>query len=126
MRPVEYRDIPWMIEAYKDWHTFSGKEPITEQKVIDYVRRWIYRDDENCLVNDDGCAFITYRADPEDEAKVIVDNILTHPDHRQQGHAKHLIQELTDYLIGVGFIEASFKTLPGPIRNKYPTGIVRA
>ena len=120
MRPPKYSDIPWITEAYADWHLIHGDHPpVTIEDVKKWVRRWIHRDDEVCLT--DGKGLITYRIGPYN---AVIDNLVVHPDHRGQGVGRALIQGVTEHLFEKGVLVASFKTLPGPIRDKYPEGRV--
>lgn len=127
MRGPELTDVGWMHEAYADYPpTEKNGGYIDKRDVRDWVRRWRHRDDEVCLVREVdgvGVGFITYR---QNYMAAVVDQIVVHPDHRRQGHANAMIQWLTDHLFKQGVLVATFETLPGPIRDKYPDGKVTA
>lgn len=126
MRAPTIQDVPWIYEAYKDWPPTPHKGFATFEKVEGWVRRWIHRDDEICLIYEiDGnpVGLITYR---QNMMAAVVDNIVVHPDHRRQGYANAMIAELTQHLFDQGALVATFDTLPGPIQDKYPEGVVTA
>jgi len=125
VRPVEITDVPFLVECYEDWPPTPERGYATRDKIENWVRRWIYRDDEHCLVFP-GIGLLTYRMGPYKGSDVQlgpyglkIDNIIVHPDKRLQGHSKEIIQEATDYFLDKGFDVAVFDTLPGPIRTRY-------
>ena len=123
MRKPTPEDTAWVIEAYADYPpTDKNGGFIAPSDVRNWVRRWIHRDDEKCLVID-GVGLITYR---QNNYVAVVDQIVVHPDHRRKGHANKMIAHLTKLLFDEGVLVATFDTLPGPIRDKYPTGTVTA
>ena len=126
MREPNIYDVPWLYEASKDWPPTPQKGWVTFDKVDGWVRRWIAQDDEHCRileVDGEPVGYITYSYGPY-VAKVW--QIVTHPEHRQKGHANQMIEWLTKELFSKGVLVATFDTLPGPIRNKYPNGEVTA
>ena len=118
MRPVQKSDAVWLLEAYSDWHEIHGDHlPVSQHDVNKWVIRWMKTsNNETALVNDAGTSLITFR---HEGSEAFVDNLVTHPDHRRQGHANALIDELTEYLLNEGADHATFKTLAGPIRERY-------
>ena len=123
MRPVQNSDAVWLIKAYSDWHEINPDHlPVTQHDVNKWVLRWQKTsNDEWAFVNDESTALISYR---QNMFACMVDNLVVHPDHRGQGKASKLIKELTQYLFENGALVATFKTLPGPIRERYPDGHV--
>lgn len=122
MRPPTIEDVPWIHAAYADWPPTPRRGYATFDKVEKWVQRWIHRDDELCYV-EPGIGLVTYRIGP---FSAVIDNIVVHPEHREQGHATAMIEWLTKHLFDEGVLVATFKTLPGPIANKYPEGVVTA
>ena len=127
MRKPTPEDTAWIIEAYADYPpTDKNGGFIAPSDVRNWVRRWIHRDDEICLVYEaDGVpvGFITYR---QNHFAAVVDQIVIRPGSRRKGYANAMIAYLTYLLFKQGVLIATFDTLPGPIRDKYPDGVVTA
>ena len=117
LRDPEYTDYKWMAEAYADWPAHESHGIITEQKVMDFLRRWKVRGDIKCRVMQDiePLGFITYR---QKFVVCTVENLVVRPKYRGHGVSKKIILALRDELMKQGVVAAEFKTLPGIIRNQ--------
>ncbi len=119
-------DVPFIYEASKDWPPTPQKGWVTFDKVDGWVRRWIAQDDEHCFIREVAGVPVGYITYSVGFMCASVWQICVHPDHRKQGHANAMIAWLTNHLFEQGVLVATFKTLPGPIRDKYPDGVVTA
>ena len=78
LRKPVIKDDQFILECYEDWPLTTKVGRITIDKVNGWIRRWIARDDEICLIGEvDGrpVGLILYRVDEE---VAIVDNIIVH------------------------------------------------
>lgn len=116
LRPPEMADRHWIKEAYEDWPE-SRRGPVTEQKAVDWIRRWTYRTDEECRVLEDiePLGLITFR---RKFLVCYVDNIVVRPKWRGHGVSTKLIRLLRHELVREGIMVAEFETLPGVIRDQ--------
>lgn len=119
LRKPDMRDVSFIWECYQDWPVTATNPPISVDRVISWVERWMNRDDEVCLIGDTDVPvglimYIPFWFGAE------IRNLVVHPNHRNQGHSKTIRQLLKDKLISEGIVVAKFKTLPGPIQGKYP------
>ncbi len=109
-----------MVEAYADYPpTPKNGGLIADTDVRNWVRRWIYRDDEICLVKElsgNPVGFITYRVGPY---VGVVDQVIVHPDFRKQGHARAMINEVIQILFDKGVLVATFQTLGGTLQKTF-------
>ena len=115
MRPPVIEDVPFVYECFKDWPPHPQKGWVTFEKVDQWVRRWINRSDEQALIWPD-IGVVHFRTAP---FAAVIDGIAVHPDKRRQGHSKTMRADLKKYLYDQGVMVATFKTLPGPIRDRY-------
>lgn len=124
LRNVLQSDIDWMLRAYADWPS-----RITEQRLVDYLRRCENRTDHVCKVGDIGVpvGLISYNYGRGQAIPigVWVDNIVVLPELRRQGYATQMWRALFDELTPQGIMVARFKTLPGPIRDLLGTRFTR-
>ena len=115
LRPPEYSDYGWMVEAYKDW----PKGITTAHDVAKLLRRWIERGDPVCLVAElnEPVGLMTYR---QQFFGVWIHNLLVRPEYRYQGHSKTMLNLLKAKLVADGAMVAGFKPLDGPYKGRYP------
>lgn len=112
MRPPVISDYRFVYECFQDW-PLGNKGPITEQKAVDFVRRWMFRDDEQCRIFVEGepVGLMSYRPG-------VVDNIVVHPDHRGKGYSSKMMALLQTELVARGVTEMTFDAIPGVISDK--------
>lgn len=115
MRQVEPGDTQFIYECMKDWPPHPRKGIVTLDKVDMWVRRWINRSDEKARIWP-GIGIMHYRTGPY---SAVIDGIAVHPYERRKGHSKRMRAELKQYLAEQGIMVATFKTLPGPMRDQY-------
>ena len=121
MREPGPEDVKFIFECYRDWPVDPRRGIVTLEKVDRWVRRWTHRDDEHCLINENGLVTFRYNM-----YAAVIDNLIVHPYVRGRGHSKEIIQYVTDHLFEKGVLVATFDTLPGVVREKYPDGVVTA
>lgn len=114
MRPPVMSDYQFIVECFADW-PLSDKGPVTIDVAVGWLRRWMFRDDETCLIWD-GVGLMTYRASPL--GVVFVDNIVVHPMERGKGHSKRMMREIQESLRTKGFLGGEFDAIPGPVADK--------
>ena len=108
-------DIPFVYECFADWPIHPQRGIVTLDKVDMWVRRWIHRSSEKAMIWPD-IGIMHYQIG---QFNVIIDGIAVHPSQRRKGHSKMMRQELKQYLFEQGILVATFKTLPGPMRDQY-------
>lgn len=116
LRLIEWGDDQWIPEAYQDW-PIGRKGPCTPETAKNWIRRWMYRGDEECRVLQDAepLGLITFR---RNLMVCFVDNIVLRPQYRGHGASTKMIRLLRAELIREGIMVAEFETLPGVIRNQ--------
>ena len=119
LRDPEYADYKWITECYEDW-PMGNEGPVTDQKAVDWLRRWLVRGDIKCRVLQDAepLGLITYT---RDLFTCVVKNIVVRPKYRGHGASTKMIRFLRDELVADGVVVAEFDTLPGIIRNQLGT-----
>ena len=120
LRPVRMSDWQFLVEAYSDW-PISDKGPMLPQKVVENLRYWLNRKGRTCLIADDPepVGMILFR---QFFFVAVVDNLIVHPDHRGQGHARAMWESLYDRLTSEGVVAAEFDAIPGAIAAKIEEG----
>lgn len=136
LRKPVMADYQFVLECYADWPLTSHTGVITVDKVSQWIRRWIARDDEICLVAEDAevpVGLILYAILPPSDPAVLpaapdfvgadervakVYNIIVHPNHRQKGYHNQMATMTWERESKNGLDRAIFDTIPGPVRDK--------
>lgn len=122
LRKPTIEDIQFVFECYEDWPLTPKVGQITLDKISNWIRRWINRDDEVCLIGEVNgilVGLILYRINGEE---AVVDNIVVHPNERQKGY-HNLIAELAwEKESANGVKVVTFEVVKGPIAVKIREG----
>ena len=122
LRKPVIKDDQFILECYEDWPPTTKVGRITIDKVSGWIRRWIARDDEICLIGEaDGrpVGLILYRVE---DKTAIVDNIIVHPDERKKGYHDEIAKLAWEKVSKEGVTVAKFEALKGPITDKITNG----
>lgn len=120
LRKPVIEDTQFVFECYGDWPLTTKVGTITIDKVTLWIRRWISRSDETCLIGEENgkpVGLILYRIS-EDGEEGIVDNIVVHPDERQKGYHDLIAQLAWEKESANGVKVARFNAVQGPITDK--------
>ena len=123
LRPVEMRDHEHVKDCYKLW-PLTDRGPVTDDMVTRWIRRWMYRDDEECRIAEESSnkvGLITYRLGI---CCCVVDSLIVHKFHQGQGHSRNIVRQLAEDLMSEGVVVAEFDAMPGAVwrdidRGKY-------
>ena len=122
LRKPIIEDTQFVFECYQDWPLTTKVGLITIDKVGLWIRRWINRSDEICLIGEENGApvgLILYRVDGDEG---IVDNIVVHPDERQKGYHNSIAALAWEKESANGVKVARFSVVQGPIADKILQG----
>jgi len=116
-RPPTMLDFQFIFECYEDWPVTEALGPVLESDVKDWIRFWMNRDAETCLVWEDvvPIGLLTYR---KNMFVAVVDNIVVLPSERGIGHSTRMMSALKDKLVAEGVVVAEFEAIPGRIADK--------
>lgn len=121
LRPVSMSDHRFIFECNKDWPV-TDRGPVTEDAVIRWIRRWMYRDGEVCLVATEDSIPVGYICYRLGFCCCKVDYLIVHPHHRGNGRSSEIVRMLRDKLVGEGVVVAEFDALPGVISQQIEGG----
>ena len=122
LRKPIIEDTQFVFECYQDWPLTTKVGVITLYKVDLWVRRWINRNDEICLigeVDEKPVGLILYRIHGEE---VTVDNIVVHPNERQKGYHNDIAALAWEKVSVEGVTVAKFNVVQGPLSDKILQG----
>ena len=116
LRPVTMADWQFIYESYQDW-PLTNQGPITQDTVVRWIRYWLHRDGETCLIAEEGgpVGLVVYR---RNWFVMTIKNLVVHPTHRGNGHSNVIAKTLFDKVAEEGVVVAEFDAMPGPIAEK--------
>jgi len=121
LRPVSMHDHRFILECNEDWPV-TDRGPATSDSVTRWIRRWMYRDGETCLVATENATQVGYICYRQNLVCCKVDYLLVHPFHRGKGKSSEIVRLLRDKLIKEGVVVAEFDALPGVISSQIKNG----
>lgn len=118
LRAPRIEDYRFIYECYQDW-PLTDDGPVTEEKAVSWLRRWIHRSGYCCRIaqeGDDNIGLVVYQRGNNKvidmRHTVYVSNLVVHPSYRRRGFSTEIIRTLRDQLVSEGVTIGHFETFP--------------